>query len=128
MGCNFYTVRTRINNLPFTEILTFLKAILNMLLFLEFWLMTLTTLILKPLKITLPMLVLKVKLKMNMAKAKPHFFMDNIPAIGVIQSVLSIQLFRSAVSPLRMDSVTIIMFSIIQATIVFIVGVLWVSV
>jgi hypothetical protein len=53
---------------------------------------------------------------------QPHFLEDNTPAIEVIQMAISILLFRSAVSPLRMESVTIMMLSIIQATIAYITG------
>jgi hypothetical protein len=60
------------------------------------------------------MLVLIGQLKVNIAKAKPHFIEEGTPAIEVIQSAISIQLFRSAVSPLRGESVTVKMLNIIQ--------------
>jgi hypothetical protein len=63
-----------------------------------------------------------------MVNAAPHFRMDSNPAVEVAHNAISIQLFRSAVSPLRRESVTITMLSIIQATIAYIIGGLWISV
>ena len=52
-----------------------------------------------------------------MANAAPHFRIDSTPAMEIIHSVISIQLFRSAMSPPRIESARIRMLIIIQTAI-----------
>lgn len=54
---------------------------------------------------------------MNKVKAMPHFFVDSKAGIEMAQSVISIQLFKSATSPFTISKTMNRMFIIIHATI-----------
>jgi hypothetical protein len=61
---------------------------------------------------------------LNIAKATPHFFMDNKAGIEIAQSAISIQLFKSCQSPFAMRVIIKKTFIAIQKAIANIAAVL----
>jgi hypothetical protein len=70
----------------------------------------------------MPTLVLKVYMRTNNAKATPHFLFESNAGIEIAQKAISIQLFRSSMSPLAIKVAIKKMLTIIHTAMAYSIG------